>query len=319
MTTVLRLTNNSGIRNPRVSSRSLSLLLSVLAAAWFLMAAARAASFSLPALFTHNMVLQQNARALDGTCIWGRADKGERIAVEFQGKEVRTSVVRDGTWRVKLGKLDIKLPPSDLIIRNRAKEEIARLTNIVVGEVWVLGISSPATVEFHPVRLERFVAAIQAGSGQRFRVFTLPPGTNATADPPEPMEWHVAQPEDGRPEARRFSNDAAYLAQGILETGVGFVGIIEAQREDVAARVSVGAALPRLDSTIEQGFVATRLVWPAVRDSAEARERYFNAVANLKRIGLVTNTPPPLLQPAPQRYSRGRLPGLDFAVRGCMW
>ena len=300
---------------------NLARTLSLMTVLGFSAAGAGAAGFALPPFFTDNMVLQQNDRALDDTHIWGWADKGETIRVEFQKNNVSTSVKRDGTWRVTLPKLDTNLLGSDLIIRNRAKEVLAWLTNVVVGEVWVLGVPAPAIVEFHPARLENFVNTLRPTSEQRFRVFALSQGTNATAGPADPSGWRVAQPEDGLLEARRFSNHAAYLAQGILANRVRFVGIIEAPRNDVVTRASIGKDLPRRNSSIEHGFVDTSLIWPAVRDARDARARFLTNVANLKRIGLVTNAPPPPppMEPFPQQYSQGPLPGLDFAVRGCLW
>jgi hypothetical protein len=100
---------------------------------------------------------------------------------------------------------------------------------------------------------------------------------------------------------------------------VRYVGIIEMPKKQVAGLLPVGIGLPSIGNSIGHGFVSTQFIWPSVRDSNEARKTYFAAVANLKRGGLVTNAPPPLQLSGPQQYSPGRLPGLDFTVRGCMW
>ena len=174
---------------------------------WQWAAVVSAADFSLDPMFTDNMVLQQSEKGLEAGFISGRADKGEKIWVEFQENNQRAKMAEDGTWKVKLSKLDANLPPANLTIRAGKKDGkvLVQRSNVVVGEVWVLGVSAPVEAEFNPVRLERFLSTIQRDPGQRLRVLTFSPGAGPAAAPVGPMAWRVAQPEDARPGARRFS------------------------------------------------------------------------------------------------------------------
>ena len=54
----------------------------------------------LPAIFSDNMVLQQNAQVN----LWGKATPGERVSVKtsWTDKAVTTKAVADGKWTVKL-------------------------------------------------------------------------------------------------------------------------------------------------------------------------------------------------------------------------
>ena len=54
----------------------------------------------LPAIFSDNMVLQQNAQVN----LWGKATPGERVSVKtsWTDKAVTTKAAADGKWTVKL-------------------------------------------------------------------------------------------------------------------------------------------------------------------------------------------------------------------------
>ena len=86
------------------------------------------ADVRLPALFSDNMVLQQEMSAP----VWGWADEGEEVTVQFRGKQVRTKT-KHGKWVVHLTNLKAGGPDS-LMIQGKNKIE---LKNVLVGEVWV--------------------------------------------------------------------------------------------------------------------------------------------------------------------------------------
>ena len=80
-------------------------------------------------LFTDNAVLQQGIKAP----IWGTADPGERVTVEFAGQTVSTTASAEGKWLVHLSPLKAG-GPRILTISGRNK---IVLTNILAGEVWL--------------------------------------------------------------------------------------------------------------------------------------------------------------------------------------
>src|SRR4051812_38570529 len=92
-------------RHQGVSAMKQRFVIALVAALLVVPSAARA-DVKPHALFGDGMVLQQ-----DATCpIWGTADAGERVTVEFQvGKKgIAVSAVadKDGRWLVKLPKLE---------------------------------------------------------------------------------------------------------------------------------------------------------------------------------------------------------------------
>jgi sialate O-acetylesterase len=91
----------------------------------------------LPALFADNMVLQQEK--LDP--IWGWADEGEKVTVEFRGHTVSTEA-HNGKWKILLPKSKAGGP---FTLTVKGENEIT-LNNVLVGEVWIC--SGQSNMEF---------------------------------------------------------------------------------------------------------------------------------------------------------------------------
>ena len=80
-------------------------------------------------LFSDNMILQREVVLP----VWGTANDGEKITVEFCGQKVNT-VAKYGKWRVELQPLKAG-GPFTMIILGTNKIEIS---NVLIGDVWVL-------------------------------------------------------------------------------------------------------------------------------------------------------------------------------------
>src|SRR2546422_313930 len=84
------------------------------------------AEVKLHGLFTDHMVMQRDA----AVPIWGWADEGEEVTVQFRGQKASTKA-KGGTWMVRLGRLEAG-GPDDLKISG--KNSII-LKDVLVGEV----------------------------------------------------------------------------------------------------------------------------------------------------------------------------------------
>jgi len=80
-------------------------------------------------LFSNNMVLQQGVTVP----VWGTANDGEKVTVEFNGQKVST-VAKSGKWMLKLNALKASNKPSVMTISG---ENTIKIENILIGEVWV--------------------------------------------------------------------------------------------------------------------------------------------------------------------------------------
>src|SRR2546422_9891572 len=86
------------------------------------------ADVKLPALFSDNMVLQQNVRLP----VWGWADEGEQVTVSFRNIKA-TAIAKAGKWQVTIGSFKAG-GPDQLAVSGK---NTITLTNVMVGEVWV--------------------------------------------------------------------------------------------------------------------------------------------------------------------------------------
>jgi len=106
----------------------LKVLLSIIAMGAFFTAVN--AEVKLPAVFNHHMVLQQQK----AVPIWGQARAGEAITVHFKEQTVKTVANDNGAWQVTLKPMAATYEGDTLVVT--ADNEI-RLTDVVVGEVWL--------------------------------------------------------------------------------------------------------------------------------------------------------------------------------------
>jgi len=121
------------------------------------------ADVRLHGLFTDNMVLQRGVPAP----VWGWADDGEEITVQFRNQTVKT-VAHGGKWMVKLKKLKAGGPDE---LKVAGKNSIT-LKNVLVGEVWIASGQSnmewPMRASYQPE------TEIPKTANAQLRLFTVP-------------------------------------------------------------------------------------------------------------------------------------------------
>ena len=98
------------------------------------------AEISLPQLFQSGMVLQRGKLIP----IWGKATPGELVTVRFNKKQYATTADAHGSWRINLPKMKAG-GPYTLTVGNHV------LTNILVGDVWLLSGQSNIDVTIERV------------------------------------------------------------------------------------------------------------------------------------------------------------------------
>jgi len=109
---------------------------SVLRTALFLLLAgltAHAADLKPAALFSDHMVLQRNKPVP----VWGWADPGESITVEFAGQKKTTKADADGKWSVILDPMKENAEPGELLVQSQIANRKSKISDVLVGEVWL--------------------------------------------------------------------------------------------------------------------------------------------------------------------------------------
>ncbi len=142
----------------------------------------------LPLLISDGMVLQRDAEVK----IWGWADAGEKITINFIDKTYYAATDSDGKWTVSLSELKAGGPYEMEIT---ASNHIT-LKNILIGDVWVC--SGQSNMELTMERLkDKYPDEITNSDNNSIRQFEVPNRYNFNA-PQEDLEsgaWQPANPE----------------------------------------------------------------------------------------------------------------------------
>jgi sialate O-acetylesterase len=106
----------------------------IVSAAWVLISSLAIAEVQVANCFTDNMVLQREVEVP----IWGTADSGERIRVEFAGQAKTATADSDGNWILTLDPLEVSTEGRQLALSSSTStEQITTFSNILVGDVWL--------------------------------------------------------------------------------------------------------------------------------------------------------------------------------------
>jgi len=143
------------------------------------------ADLQLPALFSDNMVMQRNV----SVPIWGWADDGEVISVQFRGQKV-TTTANNGKWSVRLRRLKAGGPDTLTVVSPKRTVEFK---NVLVGEVWVA--SGQSNMEWPMTQSDQPQAAIASATNSLIRFFMVP---NVKSEAPTVRvnsSWKVCSPD----------------------------------------------------------------------------------------------------------------------------
>ena len=99
------------------------------------------ANIRLPRLVGDNMVLQRDSKL----SLWGWAEPGEKVTIEFHGQRVTTKPDDHGRWSASMGPFAAG-GPYEIIVKGK---NTIHLTNVLVGDVWLA--SGQSNMEF-PVK-----------------------------------------------------------------------------------------------------------------------------------------------------------------------
>lgn len=221
------------------------------------------ADVTLHPLFTDHAVLQQGGRVP----VWGRADDGEKVTVEFGGQKVST-IAEGGRWQVSLKPLKATSEGRTLKVSGNNSVQIS---DVVVGEVWVCSGQSnmewPMSASYQPEQ------DINASSSSSIRLFTV-----AKRKSPHPRTdldhakhaWATASPDV----VRSFSAVGYYFGRD-LQPALGVpVGLIHTSWGGSPAEVWMS------EDALKDNHVYSRDIVDAY---GAQRRGYVNGVANWEK------------------------------------
>ena len=188
-------------------------------------AAADAQPLKLHAIFSSNMVLQRDKPIV----IWGWSAPGTKVSVQLGGdKSDATAGEGKGRWEVTFPAREASAEPQALVVT--AGDEKLELTNVVVGDVWVMTGQSNMAFALDKVE-EADIESAQANL-PLLRLFSIDPNEQSELHDDIPADkiathgWAVSTPET----AREFSA-IGYVFGARLQRSLGIpIGVIKTAR-----------------------------------------------------------------------------------------
>ena len=98
---------------------------------WLLMATHLQAALTLAGIFTDQAVLQREV----AVPVWGWADPGAEIVVEFAGQRVTTSAGSGGKWIARLAAMAASAEPR--VLKVTTGDQSLTRAEVLVGDVWL--------------------------------------------------------------------------------------------------------------------------------------------------------------------------------------
>lgn len=146
------------------------------------------AELTLPTIFTDHMVLQRGRNVP----VWGTAEPGSKIAVEFAGQTKKAKAGDDGKWRVDLNPMQANAAPQTMTISS-SKDDDTEISNILVGDVWLAGGQS--NMQWTMKNSENGETAIAAANHPLIRLYRTPLVFSQTPVERIDAQWTECTPE----------------------------------------------------------------------------------------------------------------------------
>lgn len=128
------------------------------------LAVSACAEISLPNVFGDYMVLQRDQH----NRIWGLANPGESVSVQFAGQTARVLADSSGQWELLLDPVPAG-GPHELVVSG---ENELRFNDVLVGEVWVC--SGQSNMEWPMNQSDQGDLYLLAGDQPKIRLLTIP-------------------------------------------------------------------------------------------------------------------------------------------------
>ena len=282
---------------------------------------AGAADPSLAGIFSDHMVLQREKPVP----VWGWADPGAQLTVEFAGQVKTATADSVGAWKVTLDPLTSSSESRTLKLSSPGKHDVM-VNDVLVGEVW-LG-SGQSNMALQVGKAKDAVAEQASATNSLIRLFTSSAKPSAVPQTNPVGSWVVCTPST----VADFSAVLYFFGRD-LQQGLGVpLGLINA---------SVGGT--HIESWIAE---SVELADPLTKEKVEALRRSYDsydpvkaAAAYQEKLSLWTNQVAQAQaagKPAPRKpwdedkmhdtaggpgdlFNSRINPLIPYALRGCLW
>lgn len=275
------------------------------------------AAVQMPSIFTDHMVLQRDLPVP----VWGKAEPGEEVTVEFAGQKKTAKADANGRWMVKLDPLAANAEPQVLKAGN------VTIQDVLVGEVWLA--SGQSNMEWEMQMKPDSAADIPAAQHPNLRLIEVPKTVALSPQDDVKTAWARCTPESAAP----FSSVGYYFGLRLLEELKVPVGVIQSAwggtRIEPWTSLEGFEAVPALNDFTKD----TRAKLPGSDVYRAANEKYLASIeawtktarAALEKKQAVPALPPqpatlPMNQVTPTSLYNAMIhPLVPFAFRGAIW
>lgn len=289
-------------------------------------------------LFQSNMVVQRDKPMP----LWGWAAPGETITVTFGGNHKSVTAAADRSWKVELPAMPASAEPRTITVQG--KDGKIELTNILVGDVWLLGGQS--NMEFELAKLEEGPLEIISANFDQIRLFTVPQQNG-----PETRKAFPRQHQWSSFFSRHFRQGYWDVCSPDTVAEMSGIGYVFGRRLHMATRVPIGLVdvsrggtslmtwtpievlrkidTPEVKSTLAEWDKKVAEFDPQ-KDLENRSRQYDSWAANMKAQGKpipADRKPPTDLQPGPAAdmnrpgslFAATLAPIAGLPVKGAIW
>jgi sialate O-acetylesterase len=279
------------------------------------LAATLQGAVKLPSVISDHMVLQEGMPVR----IWGTADPGEAVRVEFQGQNVATKARENGKWEAWLRPLSAAGPLEMTV----AASNTITVRDVLVGEVW-LG-SGQSNMEFVLANANNHDEEIAHAAYPLIHLFHVKKIVSDQPAEDVTGAWEVCSPKS----VPRFSAVEYFFGRHLHQALHVPMGLIESDWGGTPAEAWTSHPALEADPALKSNLDYWDRVlanYPAAKQRYDQQiEQWNQAVAKAKADG----TKPPNRPPAPQGPGHQNTPGglfngmiaplTPFAIRGVIW
>lgn len=205
-----------------------------------LLSTVAAADVRLPRLFSDGMVLQRNRPVP----VWGWADPGEEVTVEYANQKKSATSDANGRWMVKLDPLKVSSESQTMTVSSSNIPPITQspnlqIKNILVGDVFQVSGQSNAAMSLGAcLRSPGTHEDIESTTLPQIRIFQVPSGLfkdRPQADVPANCAWAALEPKNNA----GFSAVAFYFARALYQRLKIPIGIVRASHGGGRAEIKM--------------------------------------------------------------------------------
>ena len=299
-------------------NKQLLLLAALLASA----AALQATELKFAAVFTDHAVLQREA----AVPVWGWADAGVEVKVEFAGQTKTAKADASGKWMVKLDPLKTSAEPQKLTVTTGKSSVV--LNDILVGEVW-LG-SGQSNMALQVSGAKDFEQEKTAANLPLVRVFKEESTAADSAQADGKGSWKVCAPGT----VGEFSATLFFFGREIHKMLGVPVGLINSSVGGTPIELWISPEAQHASETLKPFFAALKDEnKKAAAALVEAKQKYDRALANWEAAAKkakaegkpVPRKPRNPTATAARKGDTGGLfngkiaPLIPYAIRGAIW